>query len=91
MIDLGEAANFGPVDVYSRIDGTAQAQFSTKTGFVATDSLYFRQTGIPGEFEEVALADFDRTLDPSYAGIVLENDRDWSAWSPPYAGYSNRR
>ena len=72
VIDLGEAANFGPVDVYGRIDGTAQAQFSTKTGFVATDSLYFRQTGIPGEFEEVALADFDRTLDPSYAGIVLE-------------------
>lgn len=85
VIDLGEAANFGPVDVYSRIDGTAQAQFSTKTGFVATDSLYFRQTGIPGELEEVALADFDRTLDPSYAGVVLENDRDWSAWSPPYA------
>ena len=85
VIDLGEAANFGPVDVYGRVDGTAQAQFSTKTGFVATDSLYFRQTGIPGEFEEVALADFDRTLDPSYAGIVLENDRDWSAWSPPYA------
>ena len=85
VIDLGEAANFGPVDVYSRIDSSAQAQLSTKTGFVATDSLYFRQTGIPGEFEEVALADFDRTLDPSYAGIVLENDRDWSAWSPPYA------
>ena len=85
VIDLGEAANFGPVNVYGRIDGTAQAQFSTKTGFVSTDSLYFRQTGIPGEFEEVALADFDRTLDPSYAGIVLENDRDWSAWSPPYA------
>lgn len=85
VIDLGEAANFGPIDVYGRIDGAAQAQFSTKTGFVATDSLYFRQTGIPGEFEEVALADFDRTLDPSYAGIVLENDRDWSAWSPPYA------
>ena len=85
VIDLGEAANFGPVDVYSRIDSSAQAQLSTKTGFVATDSLYFRQTGIPGEYEEVALADFDRTLDPSYAGIVLENDRDWSAWSPPYA------
>lgn len=87
VIDLGEAANFGPVDVYSRIDSSAQAQLSTKTGFVATDSLYFRQTGIPGEFEEVALADFDRTLDPSYAGIVLENDRDWSAWSPPYAEF----
>lgn len=85
VLDLGEAANFGPVDVYSRIDGAAQAQFSTKTGFVATDSLYFRQTGIPGELEEVALADFDRTLDPSYAGVIIENDRNWSAWSPPYA------
>lgn len=85
VIDLGEAANFGPVDVYSRVDGSAQAQFSTKTGFVATDSLYFRQTGIPGELAEVPLADFDRTLDPSYAGVIRENDRDWSAWSPPYA------
>ena len=85
VIDLGEEANFGPVHVYGRINGSAQAQFSTKTGFVATDSLYFSQTGIPGEYAEVALADFDRTLDPSYAGIVLENDRDWSAWSPPYA------
>lgn len=85
VIDLGEAANLGPVDVYSRLYGAAQARFSTKTGFVATDSLYFRQTGIPGELEEVALANFDRTLDPSYAGVILENDRDWSAWSPPYA------
>ena len=34
VIDLGEAANFGPVDVYGHIDGNAQAQFSTKTGFV---------------------------------------------------------
>ena len=85
VINLGEAANFGPMDVYSRIDGTAQAQFSTKTGFVVTDSLYFRQTGIPGELEEVTLANFDRTLDPSYAGVVRENNRDWSAWSPPYA------
>ena len=84
VIDLGAAANFGPVHVYSRVNGSAQAQFSTKSGFVATDSLYFRQTGIPGELEEVALADFDRTLDPSYAGEILENDRDWSAWSPPY-------
>ena len=85
VIDLGEAANLGPVDVYSRLYGAAQARFSTKTGFVATDSLYFRQTGIPGELEEVTLANFDRTLDPSYAGVILENDRDWSAWSPPYA------
>lgn len=85
VIDLGEAANLGPMDVYSRISGAAQAQFSTKTGFVVTDSLYFRQTGIPGELEEVTLANFDRTLDPSYAGVVRENNRDWSAWSPPYA------
>lgn len=85
VIDLGEAANLGPIDVYSRISGAAQAQFSTKTGFVVTDSLYFRQTGIPGELEEVTLATFDRTLDPSYAGVVRENNRDWSAWSPPYA------
>lgn len=85
VIDLGEAANLGPIDVYSRISGAAQAQFSTKTGFVVTDSLYFRQTGIPGELEEVTLANFDRTLDPSYAGVVRENNRDWSAWSPPYA------
>lgn len=85
VIDLGDAANMGPVNVYARIDGNAQVLFSTKTGYVPNDSLYFRQTGIPGEFEEVTLADFDRTLDPSYAGIIRENTRDWSPWSPPYA------
>jgi hypothetical protein len=85
VIDLGDEANFGPIDVYAHIDGNAKAQFITKTGYVPNDSLYFRQTGIPGEFEEVALADFDRTLDPSYAGLIRENDRDWSPWSPPYA------
>ena len=85
VIDLGDAANMGPITVYARVDGEAKVQFSTKTGYVANDSLYFRQTGIPGEFEEVALADFDRTLDPSYAGIIRENTRDWSTWSPPYS------
>ncbi len=85
VIDLGDAANMGPVNVYSSINGEAKTQFSTKTGYVANDSLYFSQTGIPGEFEEVSLDDFDRTLDPSYAGIIRENTRDWSTWSPPYA------
>jgi len=89
VIDLGEAANFGPVNVYGRISGNAKVQFSTKTGYVANDSLYFRQTGIPGEYEEVLLKDFDRTLDPSYAGIIRENTRDWSTWSPPYAQLEN--
>ena len=85
VIDLGDEANLGPITVYARINGDAKVEFSTKTGFVPNDSLYFRQTGIPGEFEEVPLADFDRTLDPSYAGIINENTRDWSPWSPPYA------
>ena len=89
VIDLGDAANMGPVNVYASIDGNAKVQFSTKTGYVADDSLYFSQTGIPGEFEEVALSDFDRTLDPSYAGIIRENTRDWSIWSPPYAQLEN--
>ena len=85
VIDLGDAANMGPVNVYTSINGEAKTQFSTKTGYVANDSLYFSQTGIPGEFEEVSLDDFDRTLDPSYAGSIRENTRDWSTWSPPYA------
>ena len=85
VIDLGDAANMGPVNVYTSINGEAKTQFSTKTGYVANDSLYFSQTGIPGEFDEVSLDDFDRTLDPSYAGIIRENTRDWSTWSPPYA------
>ncbi|MBT4979031.1 MAG: hypothetical protein HOM86_17020 [Gemmatimonadetes bacterium] len=89
VIDLGDAANMGPVNVYTSINGEAKTQFSTKTGYVANDSLYFSQTGIPGEFEEVSLDDFDRTLDPSYAGIIRENTRDWSIWSPPYAQLEN--
>jgi hypothetical protein len=89
VIDLGDAANMGPVNVYTSINGEAKTQFSTKTGYVANDSLYFSQTGIPGEFEEVSLDDFDRTLDPSYAGIIRENTRDWSTWSPPYAQLEN--
>lgn len=89
VIDLGDAANLGPVNVYTSINGEAKTHFSTKTGYVANDSLYFSQTGIPGEFEEVSLDDFDRTLDPSYAGIIRENTRDWSTWSPPYAQLEN--
>ncbi len=84
VIDLGAPANFGPVTVHARIDPKAQILFSTKTGTVPNDSLFFKQTGIPGEFEEVPENQFDRTLDPSYAGQVRVNRRDWSAWSPPY-------
>jgi len=89
VIDLGDAANFGPINIYSRTDSLGSALFSTKTGAVADDSLYFRQTGIPGEFEEVPRDQFDRTLDPAYAGQVRTNDRAWSAWSPPYAELEN--
>ncbi len=89
VIDLGDEANFGPINVYARTDSLSEALFSTKTGSVANDSLYFRQTGIPGEFEEVLLDEFDRTLDPAYAGEVRENARDWSTWSPPYAELEN--
>ena len=85
VIDLGAPANFGPISVYTRTDSLATALFSTKTCTVRDDSLYFRQTGIPGEFEEVPRDQFDRTLDPAYAGQVRTNTRDWSAWSPPYS------
>ncbi|MFT5087506.1 MAG: hypothetical protein ACI8PG_001866 [Planctomycetota bacterium] len=89
VIDLGDDANFGPINVYARTDSLGSALFSTKTGTIADDSLYFRQTGIPGEFEEVPQGQFDRTLDPAYAGQVRTNDRDWSTWSPPYAELEN--
>ena len=86
VIDLEAPANLGPVTVHiSTFDEKADILFSTKTGIVPGDSLYYQQTGIPGEFEEVPQNQFDRTLDPSYAGVVRENGRDWSAWSPPYA------
>ncbi|NKB66513.1 MAG: hypothetical protein GKR89_05590 [Candidatus Latescibacteria bacterium] len=91
VIDLGGPANFGPLTVHmSTFDEKADILFSTKTGIVENDSLFFGQTGIPGEFEEVPENQFDRTLDPSYAGIVEENTRDWSAWSPPYAKDANK-
>ena len=89
VIDLGAKANFGPIHVYTRSDSLAKVLFSTKTGTTSDDSLYFRQTGIPGEYEEVPRNQFDRTLDPAYAGIVRANDRDWSSWSPPYAQLSS--
>ena len=85
VIDLGAPANFGPVQVFARVASGAKTLLSTKTGTVPDDSLYFKQTGIPGELEEVARDQFDRTLDPSYAGTILANERDWSVWSPPYA------
>ncbi len=89
VIDLGDEANFGPINVYTRKDSLASVLFSTKTGTIQDDSLYFRQTGIPGEYEEVRRDQFDRTLDPAYAGQVRTNDRDWSTWSPPYAELSD--
>ena len=85
VIDLGAPANFGPVQIAARIDPDAEVLFATKTGTVPDDSLYFRQTGIPGKFAEVPKSEFSRNLNPRYAGFVRENDREWSAWSPPYA------
>lgn len=85
VIDLGQPANFGPVQIFGEIDPKARLLFSTKTGTVPSDSLYYKQTGIPGEYEEVPKEQFDRSLDPSYAGVVRVNARDWSPWSPPYA------
>ena len=84
VIELEAPATFGTVTVAARIDRNAQVLFSTKTGVVPHDSLYFRQTGRMREIEEVTQARFDRDLDPTNEGSVLENRRDWSAWSPPY-------
>jgi hypothetical protein len=85
VTDLGQPANFGPVQIFGEVDSKARLLFSTKTGTVPSDSLYYKQTGIPGEYEEVPREQFDRSLDPSYAGVVRVNARDWSPWSPPYA------
>lgn len=85
VIELEAPATFGPVSVGARIDSNAQVLFSTKTGFAPDDSLYFQQTGRLRDLEEVTRRDFDRNLDPTNAGSVVENTRDWSAWSPPYA------
>jgi hypothetical protein len=85
VIDLGQPANFGPVQIHGTVDSKARLLFSTKTGAVPSDSLYYKQTGIPGEYEEVPKDQFDRSLDPSYAGVVRVNARDWSPWSPPYS------
>ena len=84
VFDLAQPANFGPVEIHASVDPKALLGFSTRTGVVPDDSLYFEQTGIPGQFIEVSRQDFNRSLDPSYAGVVLDNDRDWSAWSPAY-------
>ena len=81
----GGPATFGPVTVSARVDSNASVLFSTKTGFVPDDSLYFQQTGRLRELDEVTRAGFDRNLDLTNAGTVVENTRDWSAWSPPYA------
>lgn len=84
VFDLAQPANFGPVEIHASVDPKALLGFSTRTGVVPDDSLYFEQTGIPGQFIEVSRQDFNRSLDPSYAGVVLDNDHDWSAWSPAY-------
>jgi hypothetical protein len=84
VIELEGPANFGPVTVSARVDANASVLFSTKTGFAPDDSLYFRQTGRLSEVEEVPRGAFDRNLDPTNAGTVVENTRDWSVWSPPY-------
>ena len=85
VVELETPATFGPVTVGARIDPKAQVLFSTKTGVVLDDSLYFRQTGRMRELEEVPRSEFDRNFDPTNAGSIIENTRDWSAWSPPYA------
>ena len=85
VIELEAPATFGPVSVGAHIDSNAQVLFSTKTGYVPDDSLYFQQTGRLREVVEVTRRSFDRNLDPTNAGSVVENTRDWSAWSPPYA------
>jgi hypothetical protein len=84
IYDLGGSANFGPIEIHASVDEKAVLNFSTRTGATPDDSLYFEQTGIPGQFNEVTRNTFDRSLDPSYAGVVRVNDRDWSAWSPAY-------
>ena len=84
VIDLGEAANFGPIQVHSRIDPAAGLRLRTKSGTALDDSLFFLPTGIAGQVKEITREEVPKSQLRSFRSFSVVNTRDWSRWSPPY-------
>ena len=84
VLDLTEPANFGPLQVHSRIDPAARVSLRTKSGSAADDSLFFLPTGIAGQVDEITRDEVPKGQLLSFRSFSVVNNRDWSPWSPSY-------
>ena len=84
VLDLQEPANFGPMQVHSRIDPAARVTLRTKSGSAADDSLFFMPTGIAGQVREITRDEVPSGQLRSFRSFSVVNNRDWSPWSPSY-------
>ena len=97
VIDLGQAANFGKIQLHTRIDPLTKAVLQTRTGSVPDPKVYYRKTEVfEGEDrqEEPILPVGSPEAKEEYDGLtsankgeIVDNVDEWSPWSAPYEDF----
>lgn len=90
VLDFGTPAAWGRIRWKGRKDPGSRILIRTRTGADDDPNMYWRQTGISGELVPTSLSggwltrrEYER-LDPTQAGPITYDTRNWSFWSAPY-------
>lgn len=89
VIDLGDRANFGRVELSTEIDPKAKIVLRTRTGTTPVPSIYHKKTGIGDQEVVVSKKEYD-SLPSGLKGTITEDTENWSTWSPAYPAEGGR-
>ena len=97
VLDLGEPANFGRIQVPVQLDSLTDVVLQTRSGIVPDPLIYYRKTDVfqgeersqepvlpVGSTETAGIYD---DLINADKGDVVDNVDEWSPWSSPYEDF----
>ncbi len=98
VIDLGEPANFGRIQLPVRLDSLTHVVLQTRSGSVPDPLIYYRKSDLfvgEGRAQEPILpvgspeaAEEYEDLLQADKGDIVDNLEEWSPWSAPYEDFN---
>ena len=82
ILDFGQPINWGKIRWDADVPEGTRIEIRTRTGNTPDPNLYFDEN-INGDIRPISLADYEK-LDPSGRLPTVNDNDNWSFWSPPH-------